>query len=55
MPEHYYLVDFKCPQCKHWDENVRVPEKEYRDEKGKINDWLSHTCSECGCDFKQRE
>jgi len=50
----YYLIDFQCPKCKKWDEEVEISEKEY-EEAMQNNGWLHHTCSYCRCEFKQQE
>ena len=55
MPEYFYLVDFECPGCRSRDEDVEVPKSEYDNAIKELDGWLNHTCSKCGCDFKQCE
>lgn len=52
MPEYCYLVDFECPECECFDENVMVPKEEYDEAIEKKGGWLDHTCEKCGCEFK---
>lgn len=55
MPENYYLIDFECPRCGHFDEQVEVTQEEWREAIDENNGYIDHTCSRCGCEFKKQE